>query len=134
MVALVDHEGNYSGVKFHGVPGGHELNSFILAIYNLGGKGQEISNETLEAIKSINKDVNIKVCVSLSCHLCPDVVVATQRMAIENKNIEAEMIDISNFKDIKDKYKIMSVPAIIVNDDKVHFGAKKIDEIINLIK
>lgn len=134
VVALVDHEGNYSGVKFHGVPGGHELNSFILAIYNLGGKGQEISNETLEAIKSINKDVNIKVCVSLSCHLCPDVVVATQRMAIENKNIEAEMIDISNFKDIKDKYKIMSVPAIIVNDDKVHFGAKKIDEIINLIK
>ncbi len=134
VVALLDYEDNYSGVKFHGVPGGHELNSFILAIYNLGGKGQEISNETLEEIKSINKDVNIKVCVSLSCHLCPDVVVATQRMAIENKNIEAEMIDISNFKDIKDKYKIMSVPAIIVNDDKVHFGAKKMNEIINIIK
>ena len=134
IVALLDHNGNYARVKFHGVPGGHELNSFILAIYNLGGKGQKIAKTTLEAIKNIDKNVNIKVCVSLSCHLCPDVVVATQRIAIENKNIEAEMIDISNFKDIKEKYKIMSVPAIIINDNEVHFGAKKIDEIIDFIR
>lgn len=73
------------------------------------------------------------MCVSLACHLCPDVVVSSQRIAIENKNVEAEMIDISNFKDIKDKFKVMSVPAIIVNDEQIYFGAKKIDEIINII-
>ena len=134
VAALLDSEKNYSGVKFHGVPGGHELNSFILAIYNVGGPGQQISNETLNKINEINKNVNIKVCVSLSCHLCPDVVVSSQRIAIENKNVETEMIDISNFKEIKDKFKVMSVPAIIVNDEKIHFGAKKIDEIIELIK
>ena len=78
--------------------------------------------------------MNIKVCVSLSCHLCPDVVVASQRIAIENKNVEAEMIDISGFKEIKDKFKVMSVPAIIINNEKIYFGAKKIDDIINIIK
>lgn len=134
VVALLDNDKNYSGVKFHGVPGGHELNSFILAIYNLGGPGQQISSDILEEIKGIEKKTNIKVCVSLSCHLCPDVVVSSQRIAIENKNIEAEMLDISGFKDIKDKFKVMSVPAIIVNDEKIYFGAKKIDEIISLIK
>lgn len=133
VVALLDKTGNYSGVKFHGVPGGHELNSFILAIYNSGGPGQQISEEILSDIKKIDKKVNVKVCVSLSCHLCPDVVVASQRIAIENEGVEAEMIDISGFKEIKDKFKIMSVPAIIVNDEKVYFGAKKINEIINLI-
>ena len=134
VVALLDSNKKYSGVKFHGVPGGHELNSFILAIYNLGSAGQQISEETLNNIKKIDKDINIKVCVSLSCHLCPDVVVSSQRIAIENEKVEAEMIDISNFKAIKDKFKVMSVPAIIVNDEKIYFGAKKIDEIINLIK
>ncbi|AOR25157.1 FAD-dependent oxidoreductase [Clostridium taeniosporum] len=134
VVALLDKNKNYSGVKFHGVPGGHELNSFILAIYNLGGPGQQISEEVLNEIKNINKNTNIKVCVSLSCHLCPDVVVSSQRIAIENKNVETEMIDISNFKEIKDKFKVMSVPAIIVNDEKIYFGAKKLDEIIQLIK
>lgn len=134
VVALLDSDKKYSGVKFHGVPGGHELNSFILAIYNLGSAGQQISEETLNNIKKVDKDINIKVCVSLSCHLCPDVVVSAQRIAIENEKVEAEMIDISNFKEIKDKFKVMSVPAIIVNDEQIYFGAKKIDEIINLIK
>ena len=134
VVALLDKENNYSGVKFHGVPGGHELNSFILAMYNLAGPGQQIPEETLININEISNSTNIKVCVSLSCHLCPDVVVSAQKIAINNKNIESEMIDISNFKEIKDKFKVMSVPAIIVNDEKIYFGAKKIDEIINLIK
>ena len=134
VVALLDSDKKYSGVKFHGVPGGHELNSFILAIYNIGSAGQQISEDTLNNIKKIDKDINIKVCVSLSCHLCPDVVVSSQRIAIENEKVEAEMIDISNFKEIKDKFKVMSVPAIIVNDEKIYFGAKKIDEIISLIK
>lgn len=134
VVALLDKDNNYSGVKFHGVPGGHELNSFILAMYNLAGPGQQISEETLNNINEISNSTNIKVCVSLSCHLCPDVVVSAQKIAINNKNIEAEMIDISNFKGIKDKFKVMSVPAIIINDEKIYFGAKKMDEIIDLIK
>ena len=134
VVALLDKDKNYSGVKFHGVPGGHELNSFILAIYNLAGPGQQLDGDILNSIKAFDKKTNLKVVVSLSCTLCPDVVVASQRLAIENKNIEAEMIDLSLFKEIKDKHKIMSVPAIIVNDEKVHFGSKKIDEILSLIK
>lgn len=133
VAAILDDKGDYTGIKFHGVPGGHELNSFILAIYNVGGPGQQISSEVLESIKQIDETINIKVCVSLSCHLCPDVVAGTQRIAAENRNVEAEMIDISNFKDIKDKFKVMSVPAIIINDEKIYFGAKKIDEIVNLI-
>lgn len=134
VVALLDKNKDYSGVKFHGVPGGHELNSFILAIYNLAGPGQAIDEDLLKEIKAIDKDTNIKVVVSLSCTLCPDVVVASQRLAMENKNIETEMIDLSLFEDIKRKYRIMSVPAIIVNDEKVHFGSKKINEILDLVK
>ena len=134
VVALLDKDGNYSGVKFHGVPGGHELNSFILAIYNLAGPGQTIDESLLKEIKEFDKKTNIKVVVSLSCTLCPDVVVASQRLAMENKNIESEMIELSLFEDIKRKYRIMSVPAIIINDEKVHFGAKKINEIFELIK
>ena len=87
-----------------------------------------------ELIKKLDKKTNIKVCVSLSCHLCPDVVVSAQRIAKENKNIEAEMIDLANFKDIKDEFKIMSVPALIVNNKDVYFGSKKIEEILEIIK
>lgn len=134
VVALLDKDSNYSGVKFHGVPGGHELNSFILAIYNLAGPGQALNENLLKEIKSLDKKINIKVAVSLSCHVCPEVVTAAQRIAIENPNIETEMLDLSNFKDIKDKHKIMSVPALIINDSKVYFGGKKLEDIVQLLK
>lgn len=136
VVALLNKDSNYSGVKFHGVPGGHELNSFILAIYNLAGQGQALNKDLLNEIKSLSLDkkTNIKVAVSLSCHVCPEVVTAAQRIAIENPNIETEMLDLSNFKDIKDKHKIMSVPALIINDSKVYFGGKKLEDIVQLLK
>ncbi|MDO4927171.1 MAG: FAD-dependent oxidoreductase, partial [Turicibacter sp.] len=133
VVALVDKDGNYAGVKFHGVPGGHELNSFLLAIYNLAGPGQALDASVLEAIKAVDKKVNIKVAVSLSCHLCPDVVVGAQRIAIENPNVEAEMLDIANFPELKTKHKVMSVPCMIVNDEKVTFGSKSIQDMLNFI-
>lgn len=133
VVALVDKDGNYAGVKFHGVPGGHELNSFLLAIYNLAGPGQALDTSVLEAIKAVDKKVNIKVAVSLSCHLCPDVVVGAQRIAIENPNVEAEMLDIANFPELKTKHKVMSVPCMIVNDEKVTFGSKSIQDMLNFI-
>ncbi len=133
VVALLDQDGNYAGVKFHGVPGGHELNSFLLAIYNLAGPGQALDAQVLEAIKSLDKKVNIKVAVSLSCHLCPDVVVSAQRIAIENPNVEAEMLDIANFPELKTKHKVMSVPCMIVNDEKIAFGSKSIQEMLNII-
>lgn len=134
IVAILNKDGEYTGVKFHGVPGGHELNSFLIAMYNVAGPGQQISESILNDIKSIDKKLNIKVGVSLSCHVCPDVVMAAQRLAIENPNIETEMLDLSHFPDLKDKHKIMSVPAIIVNDSKVYFGGKKLEEIVNLLK
>lgn len=134
IVAILNKDGDYAGVKFHGVPGGHELNSFILAMYNVAGPGQALEESVLNEIRSIDKKVNIKVGVSLSCHVCPDVVVAAQKIAIENPNIETEMLDISNFPELKSKHKIMSVPAIIVNDSKVYFGGKKLQDILNLIK
>lgn len=134
VVALLDDSDQYTGVKFHGIPGGHELNSFILAIYNLAGPGQPISDDDIQSIKNINQSFNIKVAVSLSCHLCPDVVAASQRIALLNPLVESEMLDIALFPELKDKHNILSVPALIINDEKLYFGSKKMSEIIALLK
>lgn len=133
-IAILDNNDNFRGVKFSGLPSGHELNSFILALYNIAGPGQELSEELKQKIQSVNKKVKLKIAVSLSCSLCPEVVTGAQRLAIENSNVHAEIIDIFAFPELKDKYNIMGVPALIIDDTDISFGKQSIEEIIDKIK
>lgn len=127
-------DGTSSGIIFHGVPGGHEFNSFIVALYNVAGPGQTIDDSVKTIVANITEPINIKVMVSLSCTMCPEVVMGTQRLAAESKYINAEMFDIQHFPEIKQQYKIMSVPCMVINDKDVYFGKKNISEIASLIK
>ena len=133
-IVVLDKDGNFSGLKYSSLPSGHELNSFILGLYNVAGPGQKVSSEeALEKIKNINKPVNIKIGISLACTKCPKTVQATQRIATLNKNVEMEMINIFTFQDFKNRYDIMSVPAIIIDDQHVYFGEKNVEDMLEII-
>ncbi|MCD8352124.1 MAG: FAD-dependent oxidoreductase [Planctomycetaceae bacterium] len=122
-----------TGIAFHGVPGGHEFTSFALGLYNASGPGQPLDAETLEAIRAISKPTEIQVLVSLTCTMCPDTVKAAQRMAAENPNITAEAYDLNHFPDLRDQYKVMSVPCVVVNGETVSFGKKNVKQLLELV-
>lgn len=131
-IELCYESGISTGFAFHGVPGGHELNSFVITIYNAGGKGQDISEKTISKIKSLSEK-HLKIAVTLSCTLCPATAMAAARIALINENITTEIYDLSRYPDMREKYGIMSVPCIISDDKAVAFGKKSIDEIIDAI-
>ena len=119
---------------FHGVPGGHEFNSFVIALYNMVGPGQPIDESIKERILSLDKEINIKVMVSLSCTMCPEVVMAVQRAAAISDRITGEMVDLRHYPSLKQKYKIMSVPCMIINDEQLFFGKKNLEEIVSILE
>lgn len=127
-------DGTKTGLAFHGVPGGHEFTSFVLGLYNAAGPGQAIDEDTRQTVASITKATDIKILVTLSCTMCPDLVVAAQRIALENPNITAHVYDIRHFEDLRNRYQVMSVPCMVVNDEKVFFGKKNIHQILELLK
>ena len=131
-VCLAD--GTPTGLAFHGVPSGHEFTSFVLGRYNAAGPGQAIDEDTKRQIEAITEAVDIKILVTLSCTMCPDLVVATQRIAAENPNVTAHVYDIRHFEDLKNQYNIMSVPCMVVNDQDVVFGKKTMQQVLELIK
>ena len=131
-VCLAD--GTPTGLAFHGVPSGHEFTSFVLGLYNAAGPGQAIDEDTKRQIEAITEAVDIKILVTLSCTMCPDLVVATQRIAAENPNVTAHVYDIRHFENLKNQYNVMSVPCMVVNDQDVVFGKKTMQQVLELIK
>ena len=126
-------DGTETGLAFHGVPGGHEFTSFVLGLYNAAGTGQALDSQIEAEIHSITEPVDLKVLVSLSCTMCPELVTAAQKIASINPNIRAEVYDLNHFEDLKERYHVMSVPCLVLNDEKVSFGKKNIRQILDLI-
>ena len=126
-------DGTSTGLAFHGVPSGHEFTSFVLGLYNAAGPGQAIDGGAMEQIAAIKESTDIKILVTLSCTMCPDLVKAAQRIAAANPNVTAHVYDIRHFEDLKNRYQVMSVPCMVVNDNHVFFGKKNIQQILQLL-
>ncbi|HJG16993.1 FAD-dependent oxidoreductase [Limosilactobacillus vaginalis] len=133
QLRLLDDTGNDTGLHYAGIPTGHELNSLVLGIYNVAGPGQTISPEMVERIKAL-PEATIKIGVSLTCHFCPDVVAACQRMAALNPKITATMIDLQHFPELRKAKNIMSVPATMINDRPVIFGSQTMDQLVTAVE
>jgi thioredoxin reductase (NADPH) len=133
-VKLYRKDGSYTGLAFHGVPGGQEFTSFVLGMYNAAGPGQTIEEDIRKRIPELKNPMDIKLLVTLSCTMCPDLVVAAQHMAAISDKITTEVYDILHFEALKDKYNVMSVPCMVINDEQVHFGKKNMQQIIELLE
>lgn len=133
QLRLLDDTGNDTGLHYAGIPTGHELNSLVLGIYNVAGPGQTISPEMVERIKAL-PEATIKIGVSLTCHFCPDVVAACQRMAALNPKITATMIDLQHFPELRKAKNIMSVPATMINGGPVIFGSQTMDQLVTAVE
>ncbi|MBW3079216.1 FAD-dependent oxidoreductase [Bifidobacterium simiiventris] len=124
-----------TGLAFHGVPSGHEFNSFVLGLYNAAGPGQPLDDDLRERATAASP-TDIMILVSLTCTMCPETVLASQRIASLNPAVRAEAYDISHFPELKDQYGAMSVPCIVINqggEQKVEFGKKSVPQMLSLI-
>ncbi len=132
-ISIVRNDGTEAGLYFHGVPGGHEFNSFILAMYNTAGPGQDIGEDNEKLIAAIQDKKDVTIAVSLSCTMCPDLVAAAERIAAASDKVTVHVYDLAHYPDLQNKYNIMSVPCLIVNDKDIHFGKKGVAELLDIL-
>ena len=133
-VKLYREDNTYTGLAFHGVPGGHEFTSFVLGIYNAAGPGQTMDVGVKKRIQDLKHPVDIKILVTLSCSMCPDLVIAAQHLAAISDKITTEVYDVRHFESLGKEYNVMSVPCMVINDEHVLFGKKNILQVLEHIE
>ncbi len=133
-VKVLKSDGSETGMAFHGVPGGHEFQSFVLGLYNMAGPGQKIDEAMKSRVQNLDRDINMQILVSLSCTMCPELVVSAQRIASLNRHVKTEVFDLAHFTDLRAKYNVMSVPCYVINDGKPMFGKKNIEQLMDVFE
>lgn len=132
-IVLLDKDGNDHGIRFFGLPGGYEINSFLGSIIELSGKREPIPDDVMKRIKAVDRDVHIQVFVGLGCPHCPAAVSTAHRLAMENSRIKSDMIDASNFVPLSQKYNVTGVPKIVFNDKFELMGAHPVNTFLDVI-
>ncbi|MBI2744372.1 MAG: alkyl hydroperoxide reductase subunit F [Burkholderiales bacterium] len=127
---VIAREGESTGVRFAGIPLGHEFTSLVLALLWTGGHPPKVEADVIEQIKALDGDFKFEVYMSLSCHNCPDVVQAASLMAILNPRVQTTVIDGALFQAEVDERQIMAVPMTYLNGQVFASGRMTVEEIV----
>ena len=134
-IVMLDKDNKDLGVRFNGIPAGHEINSLLAALVDVSGKPLDLDAETVEAIKAIDTLTDIKVFVTLSCPHCPGAVTKAHRIAMLNPEyVKASMVEAQTFGELSAKHNVSSVPKIVVNDTYDFVGNQPMEVFLDTIR
>jgi NADH-dependent peroxiredoxin subunit F len=126
----VSRVGTDMGIRFAGIPMGHEFTSLVLALLQAGGHPPKADAAVVEQIEALDADLDFEVYISLSCQNCPDVVQALNLMAVLNPRVRATMIDGALFQAEVEARQIMAVPTVHLNGRPFGQGRMSVEEIL----
>ena len=132
--AVVIEGSKKSKVKFYGVPAGYEFNTLIKDIIQTSRGETELSPETRKRLRDIKKPVHLKVFVTPTCPYCPGMVSLAHQFAMENENITADMIEVSEFPQLGVKYNVSGVPKTVINESGEVLGMQSEEEFVRQLE
>ncbi|WP_186057466.1 alkyl hydroperoxide reductase subunit F [Burkholderia gladioli] len=122
--------GKATGIRFAGIPMGHEFTSLVLALLQVGGHPLKLDEDTIEQIRNLDGDFSFETYFSLSCQNCPEVVQALNVMALLNPRIRHVAIDGALFQNEVEARQIMAVPTMFLNGESFGQGRSSVKEIL----
>ena len=126
----LQHADGGDGIRFAGIPMGHEFTSLVLALLHTGGHPPRIEPPVIEQIRALPGPLHFETYISMSCHNCPEVVQALNTMAALNPGISSVMVDGMLYQDEITERKIMAVPTVFLNGEPFEQGRMTLDEIL----
>jgi len=132
MSFMLEADGEDTGIRFSGIPAGHEFNSLVLALLHASGTDIKLDDSVKSLLGNISEKMHFEVFISLSCHNCPDVVQILNQFALLNPNISNEMIDGGIYPELIKEREIQGVPSVYLNGEL--FANGKVDAAVLIEK
>ena len=126
----INRVGTDVGVRFAGIPMGHEFTSLVLALLQVGGHPSKAAAETIEQVRNLDGEYRFETYFSQSCQNCPDVVQALNLMSVLNPNIKHVAIDGALFQQEVEQRQVMSVPTVFLNGEMFDQGRMSLEQIV----
>lgn len=121
--ATVVMNGKDYGIRYFGIPAGYEFGSLIDDILDVSRGESGLSEDTKEALAKLTQSLHFQVFVTPTCPYCPAAVRLAHKMALESDLVRADMIEATEFPELAEKYEVMGVPRVVINETRYFEGA-----------
>ena len=121
------------GIRFFGAPAGYEFSSLIEDIIAVGTGTIPLSQTSRERLASLTQPLSIQVFVTPSCPYCTRAVHTAHMLAVASDNITAAMVMAPEFPHLANRYDVMAVPKVIINEKISFEGAVPEEEFVNFL-
>jgi glutaredoxin-like protein len=111
------------GIRFYGIPAGYELATIIGDVIRLSTAEPDLKVATLERLARLDGQAHIKVFVTPTCPYCPHAAYLAHQMAMASARVLADAIEATEFPELVDRYQVMGVPKIVINEHTEVEGA-----------
>ena len=111
------------GIRYYGIPSGYEFSSLIEDIIDVSKEESGLLPGSKELLVQIKKPMHLQVFVTPTCPHCPTAVRLAHKLAIENDNISADMIEAIEFPHLSMRYNVKGVPKTMIGEDTPIDGA-----------
>lgn len=111
------------GIRFYGIPSGYEFTSLLEAILAVGTEEHDLDATTIEYLDSLETPLHLQVFVTPTCPYCPQAVVLAHRLALASDKVRADMVEVTEFPHLGQRYQVMGVPRTVINEDTYLEGA-----------
>lgn len=122
-IAILGENGKDYGIRFYGIPSGYEFTSLLEAIMLVGTGAFELSDSTRQFLAALEEPLHLQVFVTPTCPYCPRAVTLAHQLAFASEKVIADMVEVTEFPHLGQRYNVMGVPRTVINDDTYIEGA-----------
>jgi len=122
-VAVLGENGQDYGIRFYGIPSGYEFTSLLEAIILVGTGAMALTDSALAFLNDLEEPLHLQVFVTPTCPYCPRAVVLAHHLAFASDKVTADMVEVTEFPHLGNRYNVMGVPRTVINDDTYIEGA-----------
>ena len=97
-------------IRFFGLPSGYEFGVLLDDVLDISTHRQALTDKTVEALAALPAAVHAEVLTTPTCPVCPGVVRLTHRFAQSSPRVTADMIVVTEFPELAQRYQVMTVP------------------------
>lgn len=122
------------GIRFYGIPAGYEFSSLLSAILLVSTGITKLSADTKKFLDNLQKPIHLQTFVTPTCPYCPPAVMLAHQMAYYSDMVRADMVEISEFPHLAQKYSVQGVPRTTINEKWYVEGAVPEEVLINKVR